>query len=168
MVQALGPQEQARIDAALAELESEGVDVDDLASLSAGLDAAYAAWTSGDEAHRPDHAAIVERYAIGVGAHLDRTTDLDWQVVTDVFGTDLSMTEGFKGSFVVVPAQPGGRPLDARRDQLDPRGHRPHRAPPHPPLTRRSPQAGRAGPVTVITGRCRTAVPTTPSDHSDR
>ena len=103
VVQALGPQEQARIDASLAELEAEGVDVGDLASLSAGLDAAYAAWTSGDEAHRPDHAAIVERYAIGVGAHLDRTTDLDWQVVTDVFGTDLSMTEGFKGSFVVVP-----------------------------------------------------------------
>ena len=60
-------------------------------------------WASGDEESRPDHSAIVERYAIGIGAHLDRHTDLDWQVVTDVFGTDLSLAEGFKGSFVVVP-----------------------------------------------------------------
>ena len=103
VVTALGAEERARIDAALAALEAEGVDVRDLASLSAGLDAAYAAWTAGNETDRPDHAAIVERYAIGVGAHLEQTTDLDWQVVTDVFGTDLSMTEGFKGSFVVVP-----------------------------------------------------------------
>jgi hypothetical protein len=84
-------------------LTEDGVDVDDLHSLSAGLDRAYAAWAAADEDDRPDHAAIVERYAIGIGAHLDRHTDLDWQVVTDVFGTDLSLTEGFKGSFVVVP-----------------------------------------------------------------
>ena len=103
IVKGLGADEKARIDADLTPLEAEGVDVDDLASLSAGLDKAYAAWASGDENSRPDHAAIVERYAIGIGTHLDRTTDLDWQVVTDVFGTDLSLTEGFKGSFVVVP-----------------------------------------------------------------
>ncbi|MEO5981879.1 MAG: hypothetical protein ABIQ13_06145 [Pedococcus sp.] len=103
VVKRIGGDEQARIDAALGALEAEGVDIADLDSLSAGLDAAYVAWAAGVEADRPDHAAIVERYAIGIGAHLERTTDLDWQVVTDVFGTDLSLTEGFKGSFVVVP-----------------------------------------------------------------
>ena len=51
----------------------------------------------------PDHAAVVECYALAIGEHLHRHTDLDWQLVTDVFGTDLSLTEGFKGSFVVVP-----------------------------------------------------------------
>jgi hypothetical protein len=102
-VDPLGDAERARITAALEALAAEGVDVDDLGSLGDGLDRAYAAWTAAPEDGRPDHAAIVERFAVGIGEHLARHTDLDWQVVTDVFGTDLSLTEGFKGSFVVVP-----------------------------------------------------------------
>ena len=103
LVDPLGEDERARIRAALEALSVDGVDVDDLASIGAGLDRAYAEWAAAPEGQRPDHAAIVERYAVGIGEYLDRTTDLDWQVVTDVFGTDLSLTEGFKGSFVVVP-----------------------------------------------------------------
>lgn len=103
LVDPLGDAERARIAQALEELAAAGVDVDDLDSLGAALDREYAAWSAAPEDHRPDHAAVVERYAIGIGEHLDRHTDLDWQVVTDVFGTDLSVTEGFKGSFVVVP-----------------------------------------------------------------
>jgi hypothetical protein len=103
LIDPLGEAERSRITSALAALESEGVDVDDLTSLSAGLDRAYAEWSAPEERDRPDHAAIVERYAIGIGEYLERHTDLDWRVVTDVFGTDLSLTEGFKGSFVVVP-----------------------------------------------------------------
>jgi Domain of unknown function (DUF3806) len=103
VVAPIGEDERRRIDAALEALAADGVDVDDLDSLSAGLDRAYAAWLSSPEGSRPDHAAAVERYALGIGEHLDRTTDLDWQVVTDVFGTDLALTEGFKGTFVVVP-----------------------------------------------------------------
>lgn len=103
LVEPLGDAERARISAALDGLAADGVDVDDLASLGAGLDRAYAAWAAAPDGDRPDHAAIVERYAIGIGAYLDQHTDLDWQVVTDVFGTDLALTEGYKGSFVVVP-----------------------------------------------------------------
>lgn len=103
LVDPLGDAERGRITAALESLTADGVDVDDLDSLSAGLDRAYAEWSAAPEDGRPDHAAIVERYAVGIGEHIDRHTDLDWQVVTDVFGTDLSLTEGFKGSFVVVP-----------------------------------------------------------------
>jgi hypothetical protein len=103
LVDPLGDADRARIAAALEALAAEGVDVDDLTSLGGGLDRAYAAWAAAPDEGRPDHAAIVERYAVGIGEHLDRHTDLDWQVVTDVFGTDLSLTEGFKGSFVVVP-----------------------------------------------------------------
>lgn len=103
LVDPLGDTERDRITAALEALAAEGVDVDDLSSLSDGLDRAYAAWSAAPEDDRPDHAEIVERYAVGIGAHIDRNTDLDWQVVTDVFGTDLSLTEGLKGSFVVVP-----------------------------------------------------------------
>ena len=103
LVDPIGDDERARIAAALDALAADGADVDDLDSLAAGLDRAYAAWVAAPEDSRPDHAAIVERYALGIGEHLDRTTDLDWQVVTDVFGTDLALTEGFKGSFVVVP-----------------------------------------------------------------
>ncbi len=43
------------------------------------------------------------RYALGIGEHLHRHTDLDWQLVTDVFGTDLAVAGGFSGSFSVVP-----------------------------------------------------------------
>jgi hypothetical protein len=103
LVDPLGEGERDRITTALAALAAEGVDVDDLASLSDGLDRAYAGWAAAPEDDRPDHAAIVERFAIGIGEYIDRHTDLDWQVVTDVFGTDLSLTEGVKGSFVVVP-----------------------------------------------------------------
>jgi hypothetical protein len=103
VVARIGADEQARISAAVAAVEAEGVDVDDVESIGAGLDRAYLAWRTGPEHQRPDHAVVVERYALAIGEHLHRHTDLDWQVVTDVFGTDLALTEGFKGSFVVVP-----------------------------------------------------------------
>lgn len=94
----IGTEERERIAAALAALETEGVDVDDLASIGAGLDRALAGWVSrrGD-----DHDAIVQRYGIAVGEHLHRHTDLAWEVVTDVFGTDLAVAAG---DFVVVPS----------------------------------------------------------------
>jgi hypothetical protein len=103
VVDAVPPQDRARIDDAVAVLQADGVDLDDVESIGAALDAAYRAWESAPLGSRPDHAAIVERFAMAIGAHLDRHTDLDWQVVTDVFGTDLALTEGFKGTFVVVP-----------------------------------------------------------------
>ena len=105
VVEPLGGDEQRRITEGLAALEADGVDVDDLDSIGAGLDAAYQAWKAAERADSAadDHAAIVERYAIGIGEYLYRNTDLDWQVVTDVFGTDLALTEGFRGAFVVVP-----------------------------------------------------------------
>lgn len=103
VVARIGAQEQARIAAAVAAVEAEGVDIDDVESIGAGLDRAHLAWRASSEQDRLDHASIVERYALAIGEHLRRHTDLDWQVVTDVFGTDLALTEGFKGSFVVVP-----------------------------------------------------------------
>ncbi len=94
----------ARIAAAVEELAAEGVDVDDLTSLGEGYDRMYAAWSASAPADRPDHASLVVRYALGIGEHLHRHTDLDWQLVTDVFGTDLAVAGGFSGSFSVVPA----------------------------------------------------------------
>lgn len=92
-----GEPERERIAAALAALEVEGVEVDDLRSLGSGLDRALTTWVA---RHGDDHDAIVERYAIGIGEHLARRTDLAWSVVTDVFGTDLAVAAG---DFVVVP-----------------------------------------------------------------
>lgn len=103
VVDPVPPQDRARIDDAVAALQVDGVDLDDLESIGAALDSAYRAWESAALDSRPDHAAIVERFAMAIGTHLDRHTDLDWRVVTDVFGTDLALTEGFKGTFVVVP-----------------------------------------------------------------
>src|SRR5689334_12901209 len=64
IVDPVGEAEQARISAALESLAAEDVDVDDLTSLGRGLDRAYAGWRDAPEDSRPDHAAIVERYAL--------------------------------------------------------------------------------------------------------
>ena len=96
----IGEEERTRIDAGLAAVQADGVDVDDLASISAGLDRELAAWLAakGSDGH---HHEVVERYAVAVGEHLHRHTDLAWEVVTDVFGTDLAVCAG---DFVVVPS----------------------------------------------------------------
>lgn len=94
----IGEEERDHIDRALGELAAEGVDVDDLASIGAGLDRALDGWLADRSG---DHDAIVQRYAVAVGEHLHRHTDLAWEVVTDVFGTDLAVAAG---DFVVVPA----------------------------------------------------------------
>lgn len=100
---AVPEQEQQRIAAALAALEAEGVDVDDLDSLGAAYDAALAAWHATPKRRREDDAAVTERFAIGIGEHLARHTDLDWSLVRDAFGTDLAVAGG-RDDFVVVPA----------------------------------------------------------------
>lgn len=97
----LGQQERDTIDGALEQLQADGVDVDALTSLGVGLDAAYQAWARTREG---DHSVIIDRYSVGIGEHLARHTDLEWRIVTDVFGTDLAVIDGPKGSFVVVPS----------------------------------------------------------------
>ncbi|MGB3761996.1 MAG: hypothetical protein WA966_02160 [Ornithinimicrobium sp.] len=92
--------DEEQIAADLQTLQEEGVDVDDLDSLARGLDTAYQEWAAEREA---DHRQIVRRYAIGIGEHLDRHTDLDWCLVSDVFGTDLGLADGPRGDFMVVP-----------------------------------------------------------------
>jgi len=94
----------ARIAGSLEALVAEGVDIDVLTSLSDGYDRAYAAWAGADPGSRADHAEVVARYACGIGEHLHRHTDLDWAVVTDVFGTDLAVAGGVSGAFTVVPS----------------------------------------------------------------
>lgn len=93
----VGEEDRARIAAGLEAVAADGVDVDDLRSISDGLDRALDGWLADKGG---DHDAIVERYAVAVGEHLARRTDLAWEVVTDVFGTDLAVAAG---DFVVVP-----------------------------------------------------------------
>ncbi|MGB3829357.1 MAG: hypothetical protein WA962_11330 [Ornithinimicrobium sp.] len=81
-------------------LQADGVDIDDLSSLARGFDSAYAQWSQ-DKSQ--DHRAVVRRYASGIGEHLDRHTDLDWCLVTDVFGTDVGLADGPRGDFMIVP-----------------------------------------------------------------
>lgn len=100
---AVPDQEQQRIAAGLAALAAEGVEVDDLASLGAAYDAALAAWHATPKRRREDDADVTERFAIGIGEHLARHTDLTWSLVRDAFGTDLAVAGG-RDDFVVVPA----------------------------------------------------------------
>lgn len=98
-----GVEEQQRIATGRRELEAEGVDIDDLAALGAGYDAAMSRWLGVSKRQREGHELIVERYAVGIGEHLARHTDLSWALVTDAFGTDLGLAGG-KDEFVVVPS----------------------------------------------------------------
>lgn len=100
---ALGEAERTRIATALSELSEAGVDVDDLHSLGKGLDEAFAAWEALPESQRTGHEQVVERFALGIGEHLHRHTDLRWAVVTDAFGTDLAVSGSGRKEFVVVP-----------------------------------------------------------------
>ncbi|MGB7449797.1 MAG: hypothetical protein WA892_11805 [Ornithinimicrobium sp.] len=99
-VQPLRQQERSHLAKHLNALAAEGVDIEDLASLSQGLDESYTRWAR-ERDH--DHSQIVERYAVGIGEHLSRATDLRWALVTDVFGTDLGLVEGPQATFMVVP-----------------------------------------------------------------
>ncbi|HNQ06825.1 MAG TPA: DUF3806 domain-containing protein [Tetrasphaera sp.] len=99
----LGEQERARIAAGLAALGSAGVDIADLDAMGAAYDATYAAWRDTAKRKRENHDALVEQFAIGLGEHLTRHTDLRWRIVTDVFGTDLAIADQREGDFVVVP-----------------------------------------------------------------
>lgn len=99
----LGEGERERIAAGLAALAEAGVDVDNLESLAAAYDQAYAQWSGTAKRRREDHDLLVERFAIGLGEYLTRHTDLRWRIVTDVFGTDLAVADEREGDFVVVP-----------------------------------------------------------------
>ena len=98
-----GVEEQERIARGRAALERAGVDVDDLDALGAAYDAALPTWQDARKSEREDERELVERFAIAIGAHLHRNTDLRWSRVTDAFGTDLAVAGG-RDEFVVVPS----------------------------------------------------------------
>ncbi|MEP6629216.1 MAG: DUF3806 domain-containing protein, partial [Lapillicoccus sp.] len=102
VIERLGVEEQQRLAAGRAALERAGIDVGDLPVLGAAYDAALAAWQTARKGEREDERDLVERFAIGIGEHLHRHTDLSWSRVTDAFGTDLAVAGG-KDEFVVVP-----------------------------------------------------------------
>jgi hypothetical protein len=97
-----GPEEWERLARGRAALEKAGIDPTDLQALGAAYDAALTTWQAASKGDREDEREIVERFAIGIGEHLHRATDLSWSRVTDAFGTDLAVAGG-KDDFVVVP-----------------------------------------------------------------
>ncbi|HYQ31988.1 MAG TPA: DUF3806 domain-containing protein, partial [Lapillicoccus sp.] len=74
----------------------------DLDALGAAYDEALTTWQAARKGDQEDEREIVERFAIAIGEHLHRSTDLRWSRVTDAFGTDLAVAGG-KDDFVVVP-----------------------------------------------------------------
>jgi hypothetical protein len=102
LIERPGPEEWDRLGKGRAVLEQAGIDPDDLDALGAAYDRAFAAWKDARQGERQDEREIVERFAIAIGEHLHRKTDLSWSRVTDAFGTDLAVAGG-KDDFVVVP-----------------------------------------------------------------
>lgn len=101
-IERLGVEEQQRLATGRAAVEKAGLDVTDLEALGAAFDATLTSWRGARKGDREDERDIVERFAIAIGEHLHRTTDLSWSRVTDAFGTDLAVAGG-KDDFVVVP-----------------------------------------------------------------
>lgn len=103
LIERPGDEEWARLGRGRAALEKAGLDPNDLEALGAAYDHALTAWQAAGKGEREDEREIVERFAIGIGEHLHRSTDLTWSRVTDAFGTDLAVAGG-KDDFVVVPS----------------------------------------------------------------
>ena len=103
LIEPPGDEEWARLSRGRAALEKAGLDPTDLKALGAAYDAALTTWRGAGKGEREDEREIVERFAIGIGEHLHRSTDLSWSRVTDAFGTDLAVAGG-NDDFVVVPS----------------------------------------------------------------
>ena len=103
LIERPGDEEWARLGRGRAALEKADLDPNDLEALGAAYDHALTAWQAAGKGEREDEREIVERFAIGIGEHLHRSTDLTWSRVTDAFGTDLAVAGG-KDDFVVVPS----------------------------------------------------------------
>ena len=84
-------------------LAALGVDIDDLSAVGAAFDLAYTRWQAAKSKDREDHDVIVERFAIAIGEHLERTTDLEWGMVSDAFGTDIGLGAR-DDDFMIVPS----------------------------------------------------------------
>lgn len=87
--------DQQRIDRAVSELAAAGVDLDSLDSLGAAYDAAVLA---GSE----DTDVLAERFGLGVGEYLARHGGMMWQVITDMYGSDLGLVAR-RGDRTVIP-----------------------------------------------------------------
>ena len=101
-IERLGVEEQQRLAAGRAAVEQAGIDVTDLDAVGAAYDEALTTWQAALKGEQEDEREIVERFAIAIGEHLHRSTDLSWSRVTDAFGTDLAVAGG-KDDFVVEP-----------------------------------------------------------------
>ncbi len=96
----LEPAERARIEAASGRLAELGVDVDDLHSIGAAYDTAFAGWQA--DPGSVDSGDLVELFGVAMGEHLARHSARQWAVVTDVFGTDLGLVAA-RAETVIVP-----------------------------------------------------------------
>jgi hypothetical protein len=97
----LAPGDAERITAALQTLAANGVDVDDIGSLGAAFDRAFAAWSGQRAGRREDHGRMVERFGLGLAEHLTRITDLTWGRVSDAFGTEVGVGAQQDGELLV-------------------------------------------------------------------
>lgn len=81
-------------DRCLSELDTAGVDLDDLGAIGVGYDTDCSSWVAqgGLKRAKPgDQDPFIQRWGVAIGEHLTRTTDLRWATVEDPFGTDLGL-----------------------------------------------------------------------------
>ncbi|MBK8756192.1 MAG: DUF3806 domain-containing protein [Actinomycetales bacterium] len=99
---ALTGDQRAALDAEVAAVAARGADHTDLQALGRALDAAMDAWYAVPERNREDYTAVTHRWGVALGAYLAGATDLQWGMVTDVYGTDLGLM-GARDDMVIVP-----------------------------------------------------------------
>ena len=95
---ALTGDQRAALDAEVAAGAARGADHTDLQALGRALDAAMDAWYAVPERNREDYTAVTHRWGVALAG----ATDLQWGMVTDVYGTDLGLM-GARDDMVIVP-----------------------------------------------------------------
>lgn len=82
-----------------------GIDVDDPGTMQDVYDAYFAKVAEQDPSEREDPTERLTTIAMAVGEYLQRTTCLQWRVVTDAQGRDLALYREIDGT-VMFPIDP--------------------------------------------------------------
>lgn len=104
-ISALGPDEQRILEAWLSDAAQQGIDVDDVPSISAAFDAFVERMVAAKASERGDPTEFCTMIGFALGENLQRRTSLEWRVVTDENGTDLALATATEDA-VLFPVDP--------------------------------------------------------------
>ena len=104
-IAAVRTDERRILESWLADAAQQGIDVDDVSSISAAYDAFVERMVALKPSERGDPTEFCTMIGFALGENLQRRTDLEWRVVSDSTGTDLALTTPAEDA-VLFPVDP--------------------------------------------------------------